>query len=95
MIDYALRRLTRHQERVLLFIDDYARERGYPPTCRDIAAHLGAVSPHTAICHRDALARKGMLRMERYKGRTLQLTDKGKERAAALREEERVRRAIA
>lgn len=88
------RALTRCQARVLLFIDDYVTERGYPPTYRDISAHMGAVSPHTAYGHREALARKGMLRMQRYKGRTLQLTELGRQRVAELREEARVRAAI-
>jgi repressor LexA len=94
VIDYAQRRLTRTQERVLLFIANYMSERGYAPTTRDICAHLGAVSPHTALGHRKALERRGLLEMIRYRGRTLRLTAKGKEHAATLREEERVRRAV-
>ncbi len=91
MIDYALRRLTRRQEKVLLFIDEYQLAHGYSPTCRDICAHIGASSPHAAISHRRALERKGMLEMQHYRGRTLRLTDKGREHARALRAEKLAR----
>lgn len=86
--------LTRQQGRVLVFIDDYLIERGYAPTCRDICAHIGAVSPHAAISLRRALERKEMLEMQRYKGRTLRLTDKGKDEARCLRAEAEARRQL-
>ncbi len=92
MIDYALRRLTRRQEQVLLFIADFLRDRGYAPTCRDICAHLGATSPHAALAHRRALERKGLLEMEHYRGRTLRLTAKGHDETRALRSEAEARR---
>jgi len=85
---------TLKQSALLGFIASFIDGHGYPPTLEEMGKHFGTVSPHTGFCNVLALVRKGMLRMAPYKGRTLQLTDKGKAHAAGLREEERARRAL-
>lgn len=52
--------LTPRQQEVL----DFIRENMalYSPTCRQIAAAIGAKSPHAATVHLDALEKKGRIR---------------------------------
>jgi SOS-response transcriptional repressor LexA len=52
--------LTDRQQEVLDFIK--ANMGLYGPTCREIAAAIGAKSPHAATVHLDALERKGLIR---------------------------------
>lgn len=54
--------LTGKQASVLTYIRAYIRERGYPPTVREVALHLGGVSTNAAQGHLVALERKGWLR---------------------------------
>lgn len=57
--------LTSRQEAVLSFVRDFRRDKGYPPTRREIAAALGFKSQNAAEEHLVALAKKGVLRLER------------------------------
>lgn len=52
--------ITLRQRQVINFIDRFTVERGFPPTVREIAAHL-AVDYRAAIDHLRALERKGLL----------------------------------
>jgi SOS-response transcriptional repressor LexA len=52
--------LTDRQQEVLDFIK--ANMGLYGPTCREIAAAIGAKSPHAATVHLDALEKKGFIR---------------------------------
>jgi SOS-response transcriptional repressor LexA len=52
--------LTDRQQEVLAFIK--ANMGLYGPTCREIAAAIGAKSPHAATVHLDALEKKGFIR---------------------------------
>lgn len=54
--------LTRVQKRVLEFILSHIRQKGYPPTVREVAREFGYRSPLAAKQHIDALVRKGYLR---------------------------------
>jgi SOS-response transcriptional repressor LexA len=52
--------LTDRQQEVLDFIK--SNMGLYGPTCREIAAAIGAKSPHAATVHLDALEKKGFIR---------------------------------
>ena len=52
--------LTERQAEVLDFIKQNMAV--YGPTCREIAAAIGARSPHAATVHLDALEKKGHIR---------------------------------
>ena len=56
----AKERLTARQQEVLDFIR--ANMALYSPTVRQIAAAIGAKSPHSATGHLDALEKKGFIR---------------------------------
>lgn len=67
--------LTERQEMILQFIRASIRERGYPPTLREIGAHMGIQSTNGVSDHLRALERKGYLRREDMKSRALRPVD--------------------
>ena len=54
--------LTPRQKKVLDFLLQHIRARGYPPTVREIGAHLGISGPKGAKKFLDILERKGYIR---------------------------------
>jgi repressor LexA len=58
----------------LEFISTSIRERGYPPTLREIGKHMGIRSTNGVSDHLRALKRKGYLDRTRLKSRALTLT---------------------
>jgi repressor LexA len=66
--------LTPKQLRVLTFIRDFSRAKGYAPTMQEMADEFG-VSKVTVFEHITALQAKGFLRRLRHKARSLQLRD--------------------
>lgn len=54
--------ITKRQQTVLTFIKDFIRHRGFPPTVREIAAHLKISSLKAVKRHLEALERKGYIR---------------------------------
>ncbi len=71
MTQTAKERLTARQQQVLDFIK--ANMAMYSPTCRQIAAAIGAKSPHAATCHLDALEKKGLIRRTPGKPRNIEV----------------------
>ena len=67
--------LTAKQHRVLEVIRRHLRQRGQPPTVREIGQEIGVASSCTVQRHLDALERKGYIRRHRYKYRSIELTD--------------------
>ena len=66
--------LTPRQREVLEFIKRFLDEQGYPPTVREIGGHFGFV-PRSVFDHLKALERKGYLKREATKSRSLQIMD--------------------
>lgn len=71
-----IRPITEAQTRVLLYISTHIDEKKYPPSYRDISAHLEFASTNAVTNHLDALEKKGFIKTERGKARALVLTDK-------------------
>ncbi len=69
--------LTPRQQQVLDFVTGCLDRRGYPPTLREIAAHLGIRGTLGAAKHLDALERKGMIRKSPGSSRGLALIGRG------------------
>lgn len=67
--------LTARQEQVLSFIRQSIQDRGYPPTLREIGAHMGIKSTNGVNDHLRALERKGYLTREDMKSRALRPCD--------------------
>jgi repressor LexA len=63
--------LTERQQQVLHYIRQSITERGYPPTLREIGAHMGIRSTNGVNDHLRALERKGYLTREDMKSRAL------------------------
>ena len=67
--------LTARQQQALDFISYCLRERGYPPTLREIGEHMGIRSTNGVNDHLKALERKGYLEREELKSRALRPID--------------------
>jgi repressor LexA len=67
--------LTDRQQQVLSYIRQSITERGYPPTLREIGAHMGIRSTNGVNDHLRALERKGYLTREDMKSRALRPKD--------------------
>ena len=68
--------LTARQREVLEFVRQFMAKAGYPPTVREIGAHFGFV-PRSIFDHLKALERKGYLRRDGAKSRSLQILESG------------------
>jgi repressor LexA len=65
--------LTDRQRQVLEGVTKIMREKGYPPTVREIGDLLGLRSSCTVQRHLEALERKGYLKRDRTKARSLEI----------------------
>ena len=55
---------TARQQQVLDFIQSHIDNNGYPPTLREICAHIGVSGTLSAIRHLEALEKKGYLKRD-------------------------------
>ena len=65
--------MTEKQSKVLDFIKKYMSEHGYPPAVREICQGLGLSSPATVHTHLKELERKGFIKKQNSKFRTIEL----------------------
>ena len=75
--------LTSRQERILNFIRDAVRERGYPPTVREIGEAVGLTSSSSVHAQLENLRRKGVLRKDPAKPRAIEVAGARPTEAAA------------
>ncbi len=68
-----MQKLTGRQQEVLEGIYRIAQEKGYPPTVREIGNLLGLRSSCTVQRHLEALERKGYLKRDRTKARSIEI----------------------
>ncbi|MBM3674613.1 MAG: transcriptional repressor LexA [Actinobacteria bacterium] len=71
---HQLQALTPRQRQVLEFIDAEVRQRGYPPSVREIGEAVGLSSSSTVHAHLAALQDKGYLRRDHTKPRALEVS---------------------
>lgn len=64
---------------IMRAIDSLSRERGFPPTVREIGKAVGMSSPATVHQAIDVLKRRGWAVSDSRIPRSLRLTDTGKE----------------
>lgn len=69
------KRLTERQQQIYLFIVKMIRERGYPPTIRDIMDQFGIASTNGVRTTLLALAKKGYINRHPKLSRGIELTD--------------------
>lgn len=83
--------LTERQKEVLSFIQAFIKERGYPPSIREMGEHF-RIYPRAVFDHLKALERKGYLKREGSMSRGIELLtfqeerSYGKEKRQAIRE---------
>ncbi|HEX9682560.1 MAG TPA: transcriptional repressor LexA [Acidimicrobiales bacterium] len=65
--------LTDRQRRILAVIESAMRERGYPPSVREIGAEVGLSSSSTVHSHLATLQRLGYLRRDPTKPRAIEV----------------------
>lgn len=65
--------MTKRQEEVLGFIEDFVKERSFAPTLQEICDHFGFKSPNAASDHLKALAKKGYVAWSPNSPRSIQL----------------------
>jgi len=65
--------LTARQQEILDFIDTQNRERGYPPSVREIGKAVGLTSPSTVHSHLNTLQKAGYLRRDPAKPRAIEV----------------------
>jgi len=68
------KQLTKRQSTVLDTIRSMIRQRGYPPTIRELGKQLGIKSLRGVTTHLDAIAKKGFLKRE-SRARSISLMD--------------------
>lgn len=68
------KQLTQRQKTVLDTIRTWIRQRGYPPTIRELGKLLGIKSLRGVTTHLDAIAKKGFLKRE-SRARSISLSD--------------------
>ena len=76
---------TARQQRILDFIGSTVRERGYPPTVREIGDAVGLTSSSSVHAQLTNLERKGFLRKDPTKPRAMTLaTEEGHSRGVSV-----------
>ncbi len=65
------RKTTARQQAILDVIKLFTRERGYPPSVREIGERVGLSSSSTVQCHLRTLEKKGLIRRDPTKPRAL------------------------
>lgn len=68
-------KLTDRQQSIYDMIRGRIQQRGYGPTIREISDEFGIKSPNGVVCHLRALERKGLIRRDRHKSRSIELVD--------------------
>jgi len=67
--------LTARQRRIIDFISETVRERGYPPTVREIGEAVGLTSSSSVHAQLANLERRGLLRKDPTKPRAMTLSE--------------------
>lgn len=70
-------KLSRMQQKVYDYLQEFIREHSYPPSVREIGEALDLKSPSTVHFHLKHLAELGYIDKDAGKGRAIALTDRG------------------
>jgi len=68
-------KISNRQQAILEFIKNEVREKGYPPSVREIGEAVGLASSSTVHGHLDRLEKKGMIRRDPTKPRAIEILD--------------------
>jgi repressor LexA len=73
------RGLTIRQVEVVEMIRSFQSDHGYAPTVREITVSFGWRSTRATICHLEAIQKKGAIKREPGRARTIQVLAVGEE----------------
>ncbi|MCX7614468.1 MAG: transcriptional repressor LexA, partial [Clostridiales bacterium] len=73
-----MEKLTPIREKILKYIKDFAKMKGYPPSVREICAAVGLKSPSTVHTHLKILKDLGLLEKDDRKTRAISLKGQSK-----------------
>lgn len=76
--------LTQRQMQILDVIRDGVRKRGFPPSIREIGAHIGVASSSTVHNHLRQLEEKGYIRRDPSRSRSIEIIGSATERTEAI-----------
>jgi repressor LexA len=68
-------RVSKRQDAILEFIKSEVRQKGYPPSVREIGEAVGLASSSTVHGHLDRLEKRGMIRRDPTKPRAIEILD--------------------
>lgn len=71
----AVSKISNRQHSILEFIKNEVREKGYPPSVREIGEAVGLLSSSTVHGHLDRLEKKGLIRRDPTKPRAIEILD--------------------
>ncbi|MCA0757945.1 transcriptional repressor LexA [Paenibacillus sp. N4] len=74
-------KISNRQHSILEFIKNEVREKGYPPSVREIGEAVGLLSSSTVHGHLDRLEKKGLIRRDPTKPRAIEILDQDQEGA--------------
>ncbi|MBB3110367.1 repressor LexA [Paenibacillus phyllosphaerae] len=77
-------KLSNRQQAILEFIKTEVREKGYPPSVREIGEAVGLASSSTVHGHLDRLEKKGLIRRDPTKPRAIEILDQDLEGGLAF-----------
>lgn len=69
--------LTERQRRMLDYIRSVTRQKGYPPTYRELMARFGFASTNGVACYLKALEKKGFIRRDPKTSRGIIVVEDG------------------
>lgn len=69
----AVAKLSERRQAIIRFVAEYTRERGYPPSVREICTAVGLISPASVQRHLVILEKQGFLRRDPTKPRALEV----------------------
>ena len=76
-------RLSKRQMAIYEFICTYTKERGYPPSVREIGAAVGLASPSTVHMHLKVLQERGLIKRDSKKPRTIEVVSHDEDNPAS------------
>ncbi|AHD06383.1 transcriptional repressor LexA [Paenibacillus larvae] len=68
-------KLSQRQQAILEFIKNEVKEKGYPPSVREIGEAVGLASSSTVHGHLERLEKKGLIRRDPTKPRAIEILD--------------------
>jgi repressor LexA len=68
-------KLSKRQAQIYAFLKEHVREKGYPPSVRDIGESVGLASSSTVHGHLERLEKKGLIRRDPTKPRAIEILE--------------------